>query len=212
MISRIHVATIVALALVVPLTWLWMLGSQLDFENVAAVFGLVVAIVYGAVVAFVRFAWHWRLFRDWFVKRPDLRGTWKAQIHTDWVDPLTRAVKPPVEAYVVIRQTLVNLSMRLFTEDARSILVAHSIELEPDGLFSLSAVYRNTPKIEYQGPQGAIHHGALLIEIHSVRPTDLEGHYWTDRNTRGSIHMHFASSAQYSSFEEAHRALSTGGA
>lgn len=203
MLTRTQIALIAGLTLGFALLWLAVKGEQPTIGSVAATFGTVVSVVYGAVIVFARYLWAWPLFRGWLVKRPDLRGTWEATLHSDWIDPATQQTVAPVEAYVVVRQTLTSLSMRLFTEKSRSILIAHAIELEPDGLFTLSAMYRNSPKIEYQGVESAIHHGALLIEVHEVKPRRLDGHYWTDRRTRGTIAMSHKNADHYSSFEEA---------
>lgn len=207
MLTRTQLSIIVALTMGIALLWLWIRGEPPTVSSVAAILGTTITVVYGVVLLFAFYVWPFRLFRGWLVKRPDLRGSWKATLHSDWKDPDTGQKVPPIEAYMVVRQTLTNLSMRLFTEKSRSVLIAHAIEPEPDGLFGLSAVYRNSPKIEYQGTQSAIHHGALLIEVHEVVPQRLEGHYWTDRGTRGTIELERKSTAHFSSFEEAQRAL-----
>jgi hypothetical protein len=207
MLTRMQLTIIVAFTMGFALLSLWLRGEQPTISTVATTLGTVVTVVYGAVLLFAHHVWSWSLFRGWLIKRPDLRGSWKATLCSDWTDPKTGQRVSPVEAYVVVRQTLTTLSMRLFTEKSRSVLIAHAIEPEPDGLFSLSAVYRNSPRIEYQGTQSAIHHGALLIEVHEVKPHRLDGHYWTDRGTRGTIEMERKSGARFSSFEDARRAL-----
>jgi hypothetical protein len=47
----------------------------------------------------------------------------------------------------------------------------------------------------------------LLVEVHEVRPKSLEGHYWTDRGTRGTIALEYGNPSCYSSFEDAMRGL-----
>lgn len=208
MLTRTQLSLIIALSLAVVLLWLGAQGKPLTFGSVATTLGIAVGVVYGAVLLFAGHIWPWPVFRGWLVKRPDLRGTWKATLYSDWIDPKSQQMTPPIEAYVVVRQTLTTLSMRLFTDKSRSVSIAYAIDPEPDGLFTLSAVYRNSPKIELQGNESAIHHGALLIEVHEVKPTRLEGHYWTDRNTRGTIELQFKSSSEFSSFELAKQAPS----
>jgi hypothetical protein len=211
MMSRTQVSIIVGFTLVVALLSLWMRQEPLNIGSVAAIFGTLVTVVYGAVLLFSYFLWPWALFSKWLVKRPDLRGTWRTTLISDWKDPVTNLPGPHVEAYMVVRQTLSTLSMRLFTDKSRSLLVAHEFETDPDGLFRLFAVYRNSPKIQYQGSESAIHHGALLIEIHEVKPKKLEGHYWTDRGTRGTIEMKHATNICFASFEEAKDSLARSG-
>lgn len=203
MLTRTHVTILIILTLGAAILWLSMRGEQPSISSVAAILGSLVTAVYGVVLLFAAHAWPWAVFRGWLVKRPDLRGTWKATLHSDWIDPDTQQRVLPIEAYVVVRQTLTTLSMRLFTERSRSVLIAHAIEPEPDGLFTLSAVYRNSPKIDLQGQKSAIHHGALMMEIHELKPKRLDGHYWTDRRTRGTIALQFKTRSEFPSFEEA---------
>lgn len=207
MLTRIQLTLIAALILGVALLVVAIRGEQPTIAAVIASFGIVVAVASGAVFLLDRYAWWWRVLRGWLVKRPDLRGTWKTTLHSDWIDPKTGVRVNPVEGYMVIRQTMTALSMRFFSEKARSVSIAHAIECEPDGQFGFSAVYRNIPQIEYQGTGSAMHHGALLLDPHDVEPQKLRGHYWTDRGTRGTIVMDRVSAAYYPSFEDAKRAL-----
>lgn len=207
MLTRVQLWLIVALAIGFTLLSLWIRQEMLTIGGVTTTLATTVMLVYGVMLLFAYYLWPWRIFRGWLVKRPDLRGSWKATLHSDWIDRDTGQRVPPIEAYTIFRQTLATLSMRLFTEKSRSSLVAYAINTETDGLFEFFAIYRNHPRIEYQGKQSSIHHGALLIEVHEVRPQRLEGHYWTDRETRGTIVLERKGNAHFSSFEEARRAL-----
>jgi len=75
------------------------------------------------------------------------------------------------------------------TPESKSKLIAHSIDQEEDGLYRLAGVYRNEPNIGLQGKRSEIHHGALSLEIYGTPPNRLEGHYWTDRSTRGEMRL-----------------------
>lgn len=83
--------------------------------------------------------------------------------------------------------TLTGLSLRLMTPESRSKLIAHSIELEDDGIYRIAGIYRNEPLVELQGDRSEIHHGSLLLEVYGTPPESMEGHYWTDRGTRGTM-------------------------
>ena len=55
---------------------------------------------------------------------------------------------PPVEGFVVIRQTFLNLSLRLLTKESSSHLLGTEIGCSVDGLYCVSGVYRNEPRYE----------------------------------------------------------------
>src|ERR1700690_2515082 len=75
----------------------------------------VVTLVLYAVMAFDLWLWKIPLLHGWFVKRPVIDGTWKVEIRSNLKDPATGAGIPPVEGFMVVRQTFSTLSMRLLT-------------------------------------------------------------------------------------------------
>ena len=40
------------------------------------------------------------------------------------------------------------------TPESKSLLVAHSIRLEPDNIYRIAGIYRNEPRLELQGGGG----------------------------------------------------------
>lgn len=158
------------------------------------------------VTLFNKYMWSWKMFKGWYVKRPDLRGTWKVELKSSWINPETGEGIAPIYGYAVIRQSLTFLSVRMMTKESRSVLVAHSIEQqEDDDLFKLVGVYRNEPKIELQGVKSEIHHGSFVLEIHGCPVEELEGHYWTDRETKGGMKLFGRMKKLYNTYEQIER-------
>src|SRR6266853_54189 len=189
MLTRLHISSFLGLTVIAWLVALWTQGAPLITLDFLRPFGVLVGVITIVAVVFVRYAWAWRIFQGWYVKRPDLRGTWKVVLQSDWIDPQTNKAIPPIVAYAAIRQSLTSLSLRLMTPESKSKLIAHSIDQEEDGLYRLAGVYRNEPNIGLQGKRSEIHHGALSLEIYGTPPNRLEGHYWTDRSTRGEMRL-----------------------
>lgn len=155
---------------------------------------------------FNKYLWSWKMFNGWYVKRPDLRGTWKVELKSSWIDPETGKSIDAINGYAVIRQSLTFLSVRLLTKESRSVLVAHSIDQqEDDDLFKLVGVYRNEPKIELQGVSSEMHHGSFALEVHGLPVYELEGHYWTDRATKGGMKLFDREKKLYDSYGHANR-------
>ena len=90
------------------------------------------------------------------------------------------------------------------TAESSSWLVAHKIVEENDGVFLVTGVYTNTPKLRHRGKRSEIHYGALLLKVLGDPPTSLEGEYWTDRNSRGSMRLSNKNAAIFSTYQEAH--------
>ncbi len=134
--------------------------------------------------------WLWRLpvLQGWFVKRPNIRGTWRAILRSTWVDPSTGEGIEQIEGFMVIRQTYSSLSLRLLTSESSSELIGAEINTGSDGIMHIVGVYRNEPR-QLLRQRSPIHYGAILLDIEGRPATCLRGHYWTDRNTAGEIEL-----------------------
>lgn len=145
-------------------------------------------IVLLIAVAFDRWLWKLGVFRPWLVKIPDLSGTWRVTLHSNWKGPGSSTAEPPIEAYLAVYQTLTSLRMRLMTTQSVSQLLGSQVSPSPDGSSSIAVVYRNEPSIQYR-PTSPIHHGAMLLYIPLKREATIKGTYWTDRGTSGDIEL-----------------------
>jgi hypothetical protein len=148
-----------------------------------------VSVLTFACFAFDRWLWHLTVFKHWLVNRPYVAGTWKAQLVSNWKDPVTGQQIPPITCIMVIRQTFSTLSVRLFTPESSSASVAYNIERQEDGLFRLFVLYQNIPRVNLRGERSEIHYGAFMLEVQGDPPVGLVGHYWTDRETKGSLEL-----------------------
>lgn len=187
MLTRLHISSFIALTIAIWLGALWFQGAPVLSIAFIKPFSIVVGAIVSIVALFNKYAWSWGIFRGWYVNRPDLRGTWQVTINSSWVNQETGKPTDIIVGYAVIRQSLTSLSLRLMTSESRSKLIAYSIEQEEDDLFRLAGIYCNEPKIDLQGDRSEIHHGALSLNIYGQPVTSIEGHYWTDRATKGSI-------------------------
>ena len=208
MLTRLHIASFIGLTILVWLVALWVQGQSVLSIEFLRPFSIVVGTVVAIVGIFSRWAWAWPIFRGWYVKRPDLRGTWKVELHSNWIDPASGKGTPPITAYFAVRQTLMSLSFRLMTPESKSKLIAHSIELDDDGIYRVAGIYRNEPRVELHGERSDIHHGSLLLEVYGSPPTSMEGHYWTDRGTRGTVKISDKRQQIFDTYETASAAFS----
>lgn len=213
-VSRQHITALIALAFVSWATLMLARGNSLTWDEVWP-FSTVVSIVTGASTAFDRWWWKWSRFQGWFVKVPNISGTWKVIINTQWRNPETGEHPGPITCYMAVRQTYSSLSMRLMTGESTSWLIAQRIVREDDGVLYVTGVYLNRPQVGLRGRQSEIvhgrrseiHHGALLLEVKGHPPTTLDGHYWTDRDTRGAMNMATRRKEIFSTYEEAREAF-----
>ena len=188
MLKRTHITALLVLAVVVWAASLWLLGLPFTWQY-SKPFATTASILSVACLIFDKWLWKWPIFKGWFVSQPNLHGTWRVLLKSDWINPETKQQVPPVECIMTIRQTYSRFSARLFTRESSSYLVAHKIEQQNDGVFQLFGTYQNTPDITLRGKRSEIHYGALVLEVRGDPPKSLVGHYWTDRGTKGSLEL-----------------------
>jgi hypothetical protein len=208
MLSRLQLSAILLVAAA-----LW--GGMLVFEGVAVnctwlrPFSTVVGVLLLLLVIFDIWAWRWRMLHGWFVPRPDLRGTWRVELRSEWKNPTTNTGVGPILAYFVIRQTFSSLSVRMLTAESASELVAADISKASDGTYRLAAVYRNEPKLSVRD-RSPIHYGAFVLDVQGDPAKGLAGHYWTDRNSCGELRTMARHDSIAGSFKEAQELLAPG--
>ncbi|TCV49275.1 hypothetical protein EDB97_111148 [Agrobacterium tumefaciens] len=168
-------------------------------------FGTTVSVVTFVSIFFEKYAWRWPIINWWLVQRPSLIGTWRTNLISSYRDPETgKNVQKTV--YVVISQTLLSLSVRMYTDKAKSFSISQNITVsDTDGLFELAIVYQNVPDIDHRQGNGdsAMHYGALHLTDIKKKATELSGPYWTDRGTNGKVRLMERRKAIATSFTEA---------
>jgi len=115
----------------------------------------------------------------------NIRGTWKGQLDSLWVDPSTDAKLDPKCAFLVVRQTASIISAKLLTDESQSTSSLAAMSFT-DGTAVLEFMYLNRPKIHFED-RSRMHHGSTVLQVTGNPAERLEGRYWTDRDTRGSL-------------------------
>ena len=187
MMTRIQISAFISLSLIY---WVGMLFAQkapLTWDLLLP-FSSVVGAVSLTLLLFDTWAWKYWPINGFLIKRPVLHGTWKAELQSDWFDKATKKVVPVINCYLVVRQTASKLSIRLVTRESRSETVSAAIEDCGDGTFEIYCAYRNKPRAMYRH-RSDVHFGAMLLMADCLRPPMLEGDYWTDRKTIGTLKL-----------------------
>lgn len=201
MLTRSQISAFLGLSVVYWIGLLAWRGVPLSWEMLAP-FGSVVGAVSLTIFVFDVWAWKWIIFRGWLIKRPNLHGTWKTELQSDWINPETNEGIPTIHCFMVIRQTASKLSIRLVTEESRSQTVSAGVEACSDGTFEVSCTYRNKPRSAFRY-RSEVHYGAMLLLAESANPLRIEGEYWTDRKTSGSVTLMDRKPKTPVTFEEA---------
>lgn len=209
MFTRLQISAALTVATAAWGAVLWLRGTILSWDHLAP-FTTVVGVLVIVALAMEHLLWRLRIFQGWLFDRPDLRGTWKVTIQSEWINPETGQKIPAITAYAGIVQTLSKLQIQLMTPESESCLLAHAVEPTPCGnRFNVSVVYANTPGIDLRGVRSERHVGAATISTHGAKykPDSLTAEYWTDRKTVGRMTFEDRIDKVYSRFEDAKRML-----
>ena len=209
--SRLHITVFLALATLVWALVLIYQGTPITNAHLAP-FSLVVGFLVLIGVAFEHVLWRLPILHGWFVRRPDLRGTWRVELKSDSTDANSGLGIDPIEAFVGVSQTLSRLQMHLMTVESDSWFIAERIDPSPKGTgYQIAAVYTNHPDLHLRGKRSQIHLGAIVLYTHGAsqaRPDSLCGEYWTDRATKGTMTFICRAGNLYSRFQDAKNAFS----
>lgn len=173
-----------------------------DFWPIAKQIPLAISISALVRFIFVKRIWRWKIFQGWLIKIPDLEGTWKGQLKSDWINPETRKGIDPIPMILVIRQTFSSIQITLMTKESESYSTTADFccpYSEKD--IHLAYNYTNRPKTTIRD-RSAIHYGAAILKIIKQPNLMLEGEYWTSRKTRGEISLKFDSKKLVDQFSE----------
>src|SRR5262245_17396663 len=111
MIKSIHLSTLVWGAFLILAALLILEGTQVT-TGLFKPCGTVVTILAFALLIFDKWAWSFHILHPWFVDRPYLKGTWKGTLQSTYANPETGQQVPPIEVYLVIRQSFSAIHMR----------------------------------------------------------------------------------------------------
>lgn len=206
--TRIQISVFLGMAALSWATVLLIQGVPITFAHLMP-FGTVVGVLTIVAIVFERNLWSSPWLHGWFVQRPDLRGTWKVSLKSNWIDSVTNQPIPPITCYMGVEQTLSTLQMHLMTPESESWFVAHNIRPSPsENGYQIIAVYTNKPQVHLRSSISNMHLGAIVIDTHGdskAQPTTLTAEYWTDRKTTGQMDFTQRTSNVFTRYEDAKR-------
>jgi len=187
------IALLISVSLITgsPLTGVWDVIKKVPM--VISVDGILVLL-------FIKWGWRSRLFRGWLVPFPDLAGTWKGRITSTWTDPRTGAAKPPIDAYLAIKQSFRSITCVVYTEEMVSESYTAEFVLKEESVPKhLVCSYFSKPRVGVRD-RSASHDGSVDLSIIEAPPRRLEGEYWTSRKTTGEMEFEYVGRKQTQRF------------
>ena len=72
-------------------------GGHVPAREIYNAFSYAVTVVAIVLLLWERYLWHYWPFQPYLHTKPNLRGTWKGELVSDYRDPDTHEEKPPIE-------------------------------------------------------------------------------------------------------------------
>lgn len=135
---------------------------------------------------FMKWLWRWKHLQGWLVPFPDLNGTWQGHLQTNWKDAEGKT-PGPIPTMLTIKQTFLRMScvMRTGEMESHSYLEGFCIDKDAQ-IRRLCYSYTSKPKSTLRS-RSTPHDGTMLFNIIGNPVRKLEGEYWTQRQTNGTI-------------------------
>ena len=182
MLNNWQIRVVIAIILAVWAAIAWIQGQPFP-QHLATSFSYSVTVTTSALLLWDRWLWRWPGLRA-LASRPDLRGTWRGELRSDWSSPETHHREGPIEAYLVIRQTYSAVDVRMFSLESSSTSLSANIVTDAAGVHRLFVTYQNEPRALLRD-RSPMHYGGALLTVRGDPVETLDGEYWTDRRTRG---------------------------
>jgi len=163
------------------------LGS---FVNVLRLVPVVATADGIAYFIFTVWLWRWKRLQGWLIPFPDLNGTWEGRIQTNWRDADGKT-PGPIPTILTIKQSFRAMScvMRTGEMESHSYLEGFCIDREAQ-MRRFCYSYQSRPKIGIR-ERSTPHDGTVLLNIVGKPVWKLEGEYWTQRQTTGTVTLQF---------------------
>lgn len=167
-------------------------GGKIDSALLRAVIPASSAVIL-LLFVFDRWAWRWPCF-DAVIKRPNLHGTWKCELRTSYEGRAGEVI----ESYLVIDQTYTRICVRMLFDRSQSISMSGDL-VEEGGRCVLYYVFRSE-KSALEPDSNPPARGAADLKVSRKPLLALEGDYWMERGTKGTLLTVGRSEALYDSF------------
>lgn len=197
--NEINILIRISILLACVLGFLYLLINKLDFNftNSIKAFSASATLIILFWGFYFEWGWKWPLLSKIFY-RPNLNGTWKGELFSDWKDEEGNGVKP-IKFFIVIRQNFLRINFTTFTNNYIGKSYSERLILDKErGIKNVAYLYRKeTSQISDNNNEGASELRVIESNILKMR-----GKYWSNIKTNGEIDVSFFVKRHFDSYED----------
>ncbi len=164
-----------------------------DLHNFLDVLRLIPIVATADGIAYFIFTawfWRWKPLQGWLIPFPDLNGTWQGYIQTNWKDAEGQT-PGSIPTILTIKQSFGRMSCVMRTEEMESHSYLEGFCIDKDAqVRRLCYSYTSRPKASLR-ERSTPYDGSILFNIIGTPVNKLEGEYWTQRQTIGTVILTF---------------------
>ncbi len=159
--------------------------SSIDFNKALSHISTTISINIIIWILFIKWGWKWKVFYPWLVPFPNLAGQWSGEIKSNWQEKTL----DPIPTEVTITQTFFNVQVKIKTGESKSYSIGASFDIDQErGQQQLFYSYLNTPRPGVR-ERSEIHYGSTVLNFEGYKVKEMDGEYWTSRETTGEIKL-----------------------
>lgn len=189
--------------------------NVLSLENGYRAIGISVTSISFFWIFYIKWGWKIPLINN-IISKPNISGTWKGYLQSDWKDDKGEGIGAK-DMYITIRQDFLKTHITTFTDNFIGVSYVESILVDKSkGVRKIIYLYKKETSDfgKQENNEGAtelriIKKEYTLWEIIKIKikrdkktPMKLEGTYWTNIKTNGSLEFERISSKHIESYEQ----------
>lgn len=187
----------VVIAIITLVIYFSVLTSAITTITLYRASSFALTVVVGFWTLYFTLLWRYSAF-NWILYRPDIRGTWGGLLTSNWIGPNGHIEPKPF--FIVIHQNFLNLKFTTFTDNFMGISYSENVLFDEN---------RNRQKVVYLYMKDTSdigiqekNEGVTELRIIGRNPSRMEGRYWTNINTKGTIEVTLISREYVESFSD----------
>jgi len=195
---NLMITSSIFISILLGIFYLWLNEDVLSFKTgfKSISFGLTAVTLFWGF--YFNYGWKWPIIKKMFY-RPNINGTWVGELESDWKDKNGNQI-PNKKIFVVIRQNFLRVNFSTFTDNFIGKSYSETFALNKTrGIKNVAYLYRKETSVKGDNLNNE---GATELRLIESRPNRLEGKYWSNIKTNGTLKFTFLSKKTVDSYED----------
>jgi len=176
----------ISLFIGIPVALILILTTKNNIES-EMLSNITKAVSITLLIRMVYVKWLWKFLPEIIHGTPLIEGTWEGRFISNWQDPKTGSAATGLVNVRIIQPSLFEIKLRQSSNESESISFGELLAPESDGVFFLNFSFKNDPNAIARA-KSPVNYGFAKYKLSNAGPNlSLEGNYFTDRQSAGTV-------------------------